>query len=104
MSTCADVGNVIESKMSVVQTSNVGITSEVSDYLVVHTGHDGMLRFSSCQVRITRTSAFRTCHLLMTEMLMISHALSCILLNRSTLEMRSSLLAGEMNEEGRVLT
>ena len=38
MSTCADVGSVIESKMSVVQTSKVGFTSEVSDYLVVHTG------------------------------------------------------------------
>ena len=38
MSTCADVGSVIESKKSVVQTSNVGFTSEVSDYLVVHTG------------------------------------------------------------------
>ena len=40
MSTCADVGSVIESKMSVVQTSNVGFTSEISDYLVVHTGPD----------------------------------------------------------------
>ena len=40
MSTCADVGSVIESKKSVVQTSNVGFTSEVSDYLVVHTGPD----------------------------------------------------------------
>ena len=38
MSTCADVGSVIESKMSAVQTPNVGFTSEVSDYLVVHTG------------------------------------------------------------------
>ena len=38
MSTCADVGSVIESKMLVVQTSNVGFISEVSDYLVVHTG------------------------------------------------------------------
>ena len=38
MSTCADVGSFIESKPSVVQTSNVGFTSEVSDYLVVHTG------------------------------------------------------------------
>ena len=38
MSTCADVGSVSESKMSVVQTSNVGFTCEVSDYLVVHTG------------------------------------------------------------------
>ena len=38
MSTCADAGSVIESKKSVVQTSNVGFTSEVSDYLVVHTG------------------------------------------------------------------
>ena len=38
MSTCADVGSFIESKTSVVQTLNVGFTSEVSDYLVVHTG------------------------------------------------------------------
>ena len=38
MSTCADVGSFIESKTSVVQASNVGFTSEVSDYLVVHTG------------------------------------------------------------------
>ena len=38
MSTCADVGSVIESKMSVVRTLNVGFTSEVSDYHVVHTG------------------------------------------------------------------
>ena len=38
MSTFADVGSFIESKTSVVQTSNVGFTSEVSDYLVVHTG------------------------------------------------------------------
>ena len=38
MSTCADVGSVIESKMSAVQISNVGFTSEVSDCLVVHTG------------------------------------------------------------------
>ena len=38
MSTCADVGSFIESKTSVVQTSNVGFASEVSDYLVVHTG------------------------------------------------------------------
>ena len=29
--------------MSVVQTWNVGFTSEVSDYLVVHTGHDCLL-------------------------------------------------------------
>ena len=38
MSTCADVGSFIESKTSVVQISNVDFTSEVSDYLVVHTG------------------------------------------------------------------
>ena len=38
MSTCADVGSVIGSKTSVVQTSNVDFTSEVSGYLVVHTG------------------------------------------------------------------
>ena len=38
MSTCTDVGSVIESKTSVVQASNVGFTSEVSDYLVMHTG------------------------------------------------------------------
>ena len=36
----ADVGSFIESKTSVVQTSNVGFTSEVPDYLVVHTGPD----------------------------------------------------------------
>ena len=41
MSTYSDVGSLIESKMSVVQTSNVGFTSEVSDYLVVHTGPGG---------------------------------------------------------------
>ena len=40
MSICTDVGSFIESKMSVVQTSNVGFTSEVPDYLVVHTGPD----------------------------------------------------------------
>ena len=38
MSTCADVGSFIESKTLVVQTSNVGFTFEVPDYLVVHTG------------------------------------------------------------------
>ena len=38
MSTCADVGSFIESKTSVVQTLNVGFTSEVADYLVVHAG------------------------------------------------------------------
>ena len=38
MSTCADVGSFIESKTSVVQASKVGFTSEVADYLVVHTG------------------------------------------------------------------
>ena len=41
MSTCAYVGSFIESKTSVVQASNVGFTSEVSDYLVVHTGPGG---------------------------------------------------------------
>ena len=38
MSICTDVCSFIESKTTVVQTSNVGFTSEVSDYLVVHTG------------------------------------------------------------------
>ena len=38
MSSYGDVGSFIESKTLVVQTSNVGFTSEVSDYLVVHTG------------------------------------------------------------------
>ena len=38
MSICTDVGSFIESKTTVVLTSNVGFTSEVSDYLVVHTG------------------------------------------------------------------
>ena len=50
MSTCADVGSFIESKTSVVQTSNVGFTSEVSDYLVVHTGPDGSVRYTSMLV------------------------------------------------------
>ena len=36
--TCADVGSFIESNTSVVQASNVGFTSEVPDYFVVHTG------------------------------------------------------------------
>ena len=40
MSICTEVGSFIESKTTVVQTSNVGFTSEVSDYLVVHTGPD----------------------------------------------------------------
>ena len=40
MSTCADVGSFTGSKTSVVQTSNVGFTSEDPDYLVVHTGPD----------------------------------------------------------------
>ena len=40
MRTCGDVGSFIESKTLVVQTSNVGFTFEVSDYLVVHTGPD----------------------------------------------------------------
>ena len=38
MSKCVDVGSFIESKTSEVQTSHVGFTSEVSDYLVVHMG------------------------------------------------------------------
>ena len=38
MSACAVVRCFIESKSMEVQTSNVGFTSEVSDYLVVHTG------------------------------------------------------------------
>ena len=41
MSTCADVGCFIESKTSEVQTSHVGFTSKVSDYLVVHMGPGG---------------------------------------------------------------
>ena len=40
MSTCAVVRSLIESKTTEVQTSNVGFTSKVSDYLVVHTGPD----------------------------------------------------------------
>ena len=38
MSTCADVGSFIGSKTSAVQTSYVSFTSEVPDYLEVHTG------------------------------------------------------------------
>ena len=41
MSTCAVVRSFIESKTTEVQTSNVGFTSEVSDYFVVHTGPGG---------------------------------------------------------------
>ena len=43
MSTCAVVRSFIESKTTEVQTSNVGFTSEVSYYLVVHTG-PGLIR------------------------------------------------------------
>ena len=46
MSICASVGSFIESKTSVVQISNVDFTSEVSDYLVVHTGPDGVDQLS----------------------------------------------------------
>ena len=42
MSTCAVVRSFIESKTTEVQTSNVGFTSEVSDYLVVHKGPGSM--------------------------------------------------------------
>ena len=59
MSTCADVGSVIESKMLVVQTSNVGITSEVSDYLVVHTG-PGQEVFSTCLVHVSVILNYKT--------------------------------------------
>ena len=45
---CTDVGSFIESKTSVVQTSNVGFTSEVSDYLVVHMGPDPLMALGSC--------------------------------------------------------
>ena len=38
VSTRAVVRSFTESKTTEVQTSNVGFTSEVSDYLVVHTG------------------------------------------------------------------
>ena len=47
MSICTDVGSFIESKTTVVQTSNVGFTSEVSDYLVVHMG-PGLLVSEAC--------------------------------------------------------
>ena len=40
MSTWAVVRSFIESKTTEVQTSNVAFTSEVSDYLEVHTGPD----------------------------------------------------------------
>ena len=38
MSTCAIVRSFIESKATEVQTSNIGFTSEVSNYPAVHTG------------------------------------------------------------------
>ena len=41
VSTCAVVRSFMESKTTEVQTSNVGFTFEVSDYLVVHTGPGG---------------------------------------------------------------
>ena len=43
MSTCAVVRSFIESKTTELQTLNVGFTSEVSDYLVVHTGPEWCL-------------------------------------------------------------
>ena len=52
MSTCANVGSFIESKTSVAQTSNVGFTSEVSDYLVVHTGPVLLLQSSEIPERV----------------------------------------------------
>ena len=46
MSICTDVGSFIESKTTVVQTSNVGFTSKVSDYLVVHMGPYDLYSFN----------------------------------------------------------
>ena len=43
MSICTDAGSFVESKTTVVQTSNVGFTAKVSDYLVVHTGPDHLV-------------------------------------------------------------
>ena len=66
MSTCADVGSVIESKTTAVQTSNVGFTSEVSDYLVVRTGpglrEHPLTRFwsRSCRWRARKCAAEST--------------------------------------------
>ena len=54
MSICTDVGSFIESKTTVVQTSNVGFTSEVPDYLVVHTGPEG--GGDSCDVVISKVA------------------------------------------------
>ena len=60
------MGSFIESKTSVVQTSNVGFTSEVSYYLVVHTGpgHSGpvgpllfQLCFSVSPPTVARTAS-----------------------------------------------
>ena len=61
MSTCAVVRSLIESKTTEVQTSNVGFTSEVSNYLVVHTGPDAVMSHLSvmCAGVIVRT----LCHL-----------------------------------------
>ena len=47
LSTCAVVRSFIESKTTEVQDSNVGFTSEVSDYLVVHTGPGGVIHVES---------------------------------------------------------
>ena len=55
------VGSFIESKTSVVQTSNVGFTSEVSDYLVVHTGPgSGLTRFRLARSGISCVTGFGT--------------------------------------------
>ena len=53
MCTGADVGSFIESKTSVVLTSNVGFTSEVSDYLVVHMGPGGDQIFSNIRQELS---------------------------------------------------
>ena len=53
MSTSAHVGSFIESKTSVVQTLNVGLTSEVPDYLEVHTGpgvYFGRYGYAHCTI------------------------------------------------------
>ena len=61
MSTCANVRSFIESKTSEVQTWNVDFTSEVSDYLVVHTGPGG-----DCAGK--QTEEYRTTVELLTKM------------------------------------
>ena len=59
MSICTDVGSFIESKTTVVQASNVGFTSEVSDYLVVRTGPGWVPSINAFHCRLSNFLLFQ---------------------------------------------